>query len=397
MLHKNLFLSLFLATAVLVGGVCSQTLKLTQNSKAQVSGLPEVDWPYHIDGNGEVIGIISENKQLFTLYGKDGVPKFNVKSWAGVFVNVEISPYDGLVLLADGAGGSLLWYTAYDYDGGKLFESGKLFGPIAASPTGKFYYTINDFIMGAGRPAVYDEDGRLLAEYSPSSGFWEMKAIGDTMVLFQDGPRLRTIRVPEMTVVAEMEVTGIDPPIVALATSLSPDGRHYAFSGRDRIAVCDLDENEVHFVEKPHVDDRSVSADFLLAPRGEYLVQFWNPGRGVHRVLVWKRGEGGYVVSAQNTLPRFDIGVDLPIRTQVITEDFCVINYFSSSRTALAFRSYAFDYRKAEGSFLNGVVLKGYTSLSPHARDEIRVLEVDADTSGCYTLKRFRVDVEDDQ
>jgi len=396
MLHKNLLLSLFLATVVLVGGVCSQTLKLTQTSKAQVSGLPKVASPYHIDGTDEVIGIISNNGQLFTLYGRDGVPRFSVKPWAELFINVEISPYDGLVLLADCAGGSLLWYTAYDYDGRKLFESGKLFGPIAASPTGKFYYTINDFVMGAGRPEVYDKDGRLLARYKPSSGFWEMKAIGDTMVLFQDGPRVRMINVPEMTVASEVEVTDMKPPIATLFTSLSPDGGHYAFSGRDKIAVCDLDENEVLFVEEPRLDDWPVCTDFLLAPSGEYLVQFWNRGKGVHRVQVWRRVNGGYVVTAQKTLPPFDVGVDLPVRAQVIAEEFCAINYFMY-RPNLAFRAYLFDYRNAKGATIGGEVLKGYTSLVPHSDNEIRVLEVDADTSGSYTLHRFNVEVGDDK
>jgi hypothetical protein len=374
MLHKTLFLSLFLATAVLVGGVCSQTLNLTQTSKAQVSGLPVVDWPYFIDGTDEVIGIISENCKLFTLYGKDGTPRFSARSAKGRFVSVKISQYDGVVLLADVVGDELYWYTAYDYDGTKIFESEKMVGPMEASPTGKFYYTINDFVMGAGRPAVYGKDGRLLAEYGHSSGFWEMKAIGDSMVLFQDGPRLRTISVPAMTVVTEMEVTGIDPPMIAF----------------------DLENSNVLFVDKPRHSDRSLNVDLLLAPGGEHLVLFWTPVIGTHQVQVWKRDSDRFLMTAEKRGLPFDTPMELSIRSHVITDGFCGLNYFTDRRN-LAFRAYLFDYGSADGAAFGGEVVTGFASLAPHSEHEVRVVEVDADTSGSYILQSYHVDVEDDK
>jgi hypothetical protein len=356
-----------------------------------------VDWPYFIDGTDEVIGIISENCKLFTLYGKDGTPRFSARSAKGRFVSVKISQYDGVVLLADVVGDELYWYTAYDYDGTKIFESEKMVGPMEASPTGKFYYTINDFVMGAGRPAVYGKDGRLLAEYGHSSGFWEMKAIGDSMVLFQDGPRLRTISVPAMTVVTEMEVTGIDPPMIAfLFTSLSPDGRHYAFSGRDKIAVCDLENSDVLFVDKPRHNDRSLNVDFLLAPGGEHLVLFWTPAIGTHQVQVWKRDSNRFLMTAEKRGLPFDTAMELPIRSHVITDGFCALNFFTDRRN-LAFRAYLFDYGSAEGAALGGEVVTGFASLAPHSEHDIRVLEVDADTSGSYILQSYHIDVEDEK
>ena len=396
MLHKKLLLSLLLVTVGLVGGVCSQTLKLTQTAKAQVSGLPVVDWPYFIDGTDEVVGIISDNCKLFTLYGRDGVPRFNARPAKGRFVSVKISQYDGVILLADVVGDELYWYTAYDYDGAKLFESEKMDGPMEASPTGKFYYTVNDFVMGAGRPAVYGKDGRLLAEYGHSSGFWEMKAIGDTMVLFQDGPRLRTIRVPEMTVASEMEATGIDPPMAALFTSLSPDGRHYAFSGRDKIAVCDLENSDVLFVDKPRHNDRSLNVDFLLAPGGEHLVLFWTPAIDTHQVQVWKRDSNRFLMTAEKRGLPFDTAMELPIRSHVITDGFCGLNYFTDRRN-LAFRAYLFDYGSAEGAAFGGEVVTGFASLAPHSEHAIRVLEVTADSCDTYILQSFNVEVEDEK
>jgi hypothetical protein len=199
-----------------------------------------------------------------------------------------------------------------------------------------------------------------------------------------------------MTVVTEMEVTGIDPPMIALFTSLSPDGRHYAFSGRDKIAVCDLENSNVLFVDKPRHSDRSLNVDLLLAPGGEHLVLFWTPVIGTHQVQVWKRDSDRFLMTAEKRGLPFDTPMELSIRSHVITDGFCGLNYFTDRRN-LAFRAYLFDYGSADGAAFGGEVVTGFASLAPHSEHEVRVVEVDADTSGSYILQSYHVDVEDDK
>ena len=172
----------------------------------------------------------------------------------------------------------------------------------------KYLYSRNDDILSdRGRPTVWDATGNLLAEFDIKYGMWQMAAINDSLLLFQDWNHLKIISIPSMAVEKEYVVEGIIQPPIKSFSSMDPSGDYYAFESEYKITICNLINGDIQLIDKSSVGYRR--GRIGLSEAGEYLYCFHS--RRNITVTIFQRFKEGYEAIAVNQEVPFDGEVDL--------------------------------------------------------------------------------------
>jgi hypothetical protein len=241
--NQILFLSAVIFYLLLSNISSSQQLKTTSSNALGILPL-NTEFPSFKVAHDHV-GIVTDKgmDNRFILFDSIGNEVFTVRPASGMFMGVIMSSSNNVVLVAGGTHEDDYASMAYDYRGHQIFPSMKVRGPLRVSPDGRYYYTINNPVVGNAFPQVFDNLGKLLVQLNPNSPWWEQTALNDSMLLFQDGNILKLLAVPGMALIKEIKVEQVHPPEIILYTAVDSQRRYYAFEGRDNIAICNLERD----------------------------------------------------------------------------------------------------------------------------------------------------------
>jgi hypothetical protein len=275
-------------------------------------------------------------------------------------------------------------YCSYDLYGRKLA------GPIAVrcelegSPHGKFYYGRGGISDCDPLAAVYGPDGKQIKVLHPTDP-WQLTAIDDSTILYQNGYQLHTIAVPRMQTIKDMtwqtELFDVRPEF----TAVSGDHRMYAFAGHDGYVIFDLAENRQFLVKR----DKSYSPQPIgLSRDGSNLIVPEVSNKGATLSL--------YQRSSDSYLPILvDKVIDLPSessmlwKSPIIKGDLCIINYAPYNK----FESFIFRISDGDSAIARGTIEKGYSTFGDMESGRIWVYtylmsedgrDIDRVKSRCY-------------
>lgn len=363
-------------------------------SSIQTKAFEEIPLPIHMGGfdaaNG-CFGIISgelENR-VFHLYNNGGEKIFDVESDPDFPLDiVRMRRYNGVVLLIGIYGEARYQFTAYDYFGNHLM------GPIVErtdmepSPTGNYYHCKNDYIFGMARPNIYDSQGRKLAELRPQSSFWELSAISDSLVLFQDGNTLNILSLPDLASVKKLTFNQGRPPMGSMKTAMSPDGTHYAILGADRIIICDIQEERFF-----HVDRKKdyIPEAMAISSKGEYLL-VCEENRNGKTISLFKRGMERYIAMVRDEIVPLEVPVYSISGWSIFSEDACIINYSYGRKGSSHGHSIIFRLQDNKVPFSDHLVTWGPTVFNSKEKNlAIDVYNIDTNNSGLIKYRKVNI------
>ncbi|MCP4704357.1 MAG: hypothetical protein GY865_07085 [candidate division Zixibacteria bacterium] len=299
---------------------------------------------------------------LFDSNGNEIISKRSTENMS--FWHLDLKSCDGAVIVGEGVPEGRNYFSAYDYSGKMLispFSTGKSTNPVMSSPSMKYLYSRNeDILSGSGEPMVWDATGNLLAEFDVENSMWQMAAINDSLLLFQDWNHLKIISIPSMAVKKEYVVNGIIPPPIESFCSMDPSGDYYAFEGEYKLAICNLTNGDIQFIDKGNVGYRR--GRIGLSESGEYLFCFHS--RRNITVTIFQRFKEGYRAIGVNQKVPFDGEVDLIYMGPYFWNNKCIINAenVTQSPRVLEYKSYIIDISNQSGREVNGVALQGFAT-----------------------------------
>ncbi len=301
----------------------------------------------------------------FILFDSNGNKVFSKKSIQNkCYWYLDLKSCNGVIILGEGPPEGRNYFSAYDYSGKMLiapFLTGKSYNPVLSSPSMKYLYSRNEDILNdGGKPTVWDATGNLLAEFDIKNGLWQMAAINDSLLLFQDWNYLKIISIPSMAVEKEYFVEGIIPPPIESFSSMDPSGDYYAFEGEYKLAICNLTNGDIQLIDKSSVGYRR--GRIGLSEAGEYLFCFHS--RRNITVTIFQRFKEGYDVIAVNQKVPFDGEVNVLYMGPYFYNNKCIINAenVTHSPDGIEYKSFIFDVFGMAENMVNGVALNGFAS-----------------------------------
>jgi len=307
---------------------------------------------------------------------------------------LDLKSCNGVIILGEGVPEGRNYFSAYDYSGKMLispFLTGKSYNPVLASPSMKYLYSRNeDILSDIGEPTVWDASGNLLAEFDIKYGMWQMAAINDSLLLFQDWNHLEIISIPSMVVEKEYVVEGIIPPPIESFSSMDPSGDYYAFESEYKLIICNLTNGDIQLIDKSSVGYRR--GRIGLSESGEYLFCFHS--RRNITVTIFQRFKEGYEAIAINQKVPFDGEVDLIYIGPYFWNNKCIINAenVTQSPRVLEYRSFIIDISNLAENRVNGVTLQGFaTPVNESEESNIHVIKIRTRQNDLGILQKYHL------
>ncbi len=314
--------------------------------------------------------------------------------------HLDLKSCSGVIILGEGVPEGRNYFSAYDYTGKMLispFLTGKSTNPVMSSPSIKYLYSRNeDILSDRGRPTVWDATGNLLAEFDIKYGMWQMAAINDSLLLFQDWNHLKIISIPSMAVEKEYVVEGIIQPPIKSFSSMDPSGDYYAFESEYKITICNLINGDIQLIDKSSVGYRR--GRIGLSEAGEYLYCFHS--RRNITVTIFQRFKEGYEAIAVNQEVPFDGEVDLIYIGPYFWNNRCIINAenVTQSPRVLEYKSFIIDISDLADNQVNGVALQGFATPVITGDDtNIHVLKIRARPNDLGVLQKYHLEETDNE
>ncbi len=373
--------------------------RLIEQGSTTIRDLPLQGNSPHVDMKDGYVGICTGDYPInqFSLINPRGEEQFTVQSPdGGPFVVVDMQSSSGVIGVAGlYADAYVVWYF-YDYSGRKILGPIECGGSLQPSPG--FAYLVTKYHEDMAPSArVYDSLGNLLVELERDGEYWELTPIDDTSMVFQDGNHIRILSFPSTSILREYHVDGIKPPRY-FHSSLSSDGRFYAFSGLHKIAVCDLETGKVRMVEKSDIESEYIpginaTPRFVLSPAAEHVICY-DPRGVVFTIYEYQDNEYVKVVDKMKVL--VDAPVGFLYKTPFFLDDLCVINHFTGVPGGMVFAAYVFNYRTPVSLITGGATIVGYVS-PPSVSNGLTldVLFIDKDRPREAKIKRILVEEVD--
>lgn len=336
-----------------------EPIKVSELQETTIGPIPEVNWIFHVDAIEGYVGIVSNERKLFQLYGSDGATVFERKAQAdeqAIYLKVGLRDNPGKVLLIEGWGSRSFECVVLDYAGNLLAGPVRSENIVAVSPGGQYFYSVKDIGNDAATASVYDATGNRLALFTNDGGAWDLKAISDSLVLYRDADHIRILAVPEMVVRSEMTAEAGTLSDLQMS-ALSPDGAWYAYPQFETIVVCDLVAKVSYTIPKEVINVSPLRPDLAISNNGSFLTMFMITSRG-DEVLVYRRKENAYVRLGH----QLDIAPGYRFQGIVggwfATDSICALSFAFVGSQGIEFFSYIFDATTA-GDDLKGQLMEG--------------------------------------
>ncbi len=381
-----------LSCVVLISVGVAGGLKLRPLESQTGLDLPASKWPNHVDASNGCFGVITASQLVFRLYSPAGEIVFEKHSdadWGFSYVSMRNHP-NVIVLIESFRASTDKIVFGYDLKGDLLAGPMETSNTIEASPSGAFYYSVSEFGDFKSPPQVFDSSGDSLRTFGRTY-LAQMAAIDDSTLLFQEGPRVRVLSVPDMATIRDITPEDASVGGMVMVTALSGDGSTYAFEGADKIVILDLESGDAFYVPKDGGDD-PVTSQFGLSQDGEYLVTYRSSHNG-QKIDVFQRRGGQYV----ETVDSYYLPEEYR-RRQVLLSTFvgngcCGVRYFDRPTGKLNYWTFLFELPTAARQELKWESLDGFISFdSPEARarGEFRLNSVNSSSSKLLRIEGDR-------
>lgn len=307
------------------------------------------------------IGVLSKFSDItrmnkFHLFDSSGQEIFAVESKAGqLFYRASMGQNSSNIGINSthryGSGEFLSYY--YDYFGNLLFPPIDDFTVLFSSPGLKYFHCGNNIHDGGTRPKIYDSTGNLIAILETDIFYWKLKAINDSILLFQEGNKLKLLSVPELLVKRELIIENIEESQSnGPNTALSPDGNYYAFSGKSKIAICDLKTGSVNYI-----DWNSTKPNFILSKDAQYLICY--DLNGLHLSVFEYTGDK-YEQIINNIVMKPNGSISIPHGSPYLSGDYCIINYYYWGSDPGEYRCCMFQFKGEKLGIIKQIAFDGY-------------------------------------
>lgn len=343
---------------------------------------------YGFDAADGYAGIITKDEHgglMFHLFGDSGLEVFHTDPATDIkpFV-VEMNDYDGVILLLEWIDETIYKFAAYDYRGDLLVGPVDSRALVKASPHGRFFYGINDFIEGNSRPAVFDSSGNQVALFRERSGWWCISAINDTLLIFQDGLHIVIESVPRMDVVSVADIQNVGNPPIVPSTAISKDGAFYAFLSATSYVVYDIDRDQVYHVGR---SNPAGAPHLFLDSSANHLFAFDSPGFGM---TVYGKVEDEYQLEIDHARLPLNKGAFDIFRSPEIADGFFIARYSYMGWSDVRFQSYMCPLTDAGSPDIeNGTVIPGFAIALTRGDQPtiLRVYQINEDSSGVTVVR----------